>query len=90
MKRRTRRKGHLIQKRQLREIDLNDFSSRHASEGKFRITATTQNATRAWIVGEYTTFREAKDQVDNFSEADVNYYVHADSSRVLYSRKGQN
>ena len=88
MRKRIRRKGHLIQKRPQREIEVNDFSSRHASEGKFRITATTQNTTRAWIVGEYKTFREAKEQVDNSSEADVDYYVHGSSSRVLYSKKG--
>ena len=88
MRKRIRRKGHLIQKSRPREIDLKDFSSRHASEGKFRITAINQNAAKAWVVGEYATFREAKEQVDKSSEPDVVYYVHGSSSRVLYSGKG--
>ena len=88
MKRRTRRKGYLIQKSQPREIAPNDLSSRHAPEGRFRITAITQNATKAWIVGEYQTFKEAKERLDNFPESGVDYYVHGNSSRVLYSKKG--
>ena len=93
MRKRTRRKGHLIQKNRVREIAPDDISSRHASAGNFRVTALQQNnsdSTTAWIVGEYKTFREAKSIVDNFTSSDVNYYIHADSSRVLYSRKGQN
>jgi len=88
MRKRIRRKGHLIQKRPQKEIEVNDFSSRHASEGKFRITAVTQNATKAWVVGECETFKDAKQQVDNSSDPDVDYYVHGSSSRVLYSKKG--
>ena len=76
----------------MREIAPDDISSRHASLGNFRITAITHNqdSDKTWIVGEYKTFREAKSIVDNFTSSDVSYYIHADSSRVLYSRKGQN
>ena len=92
MRKRIRRKGHLIQKNQGGEIAPDDISSRHASVGNFRITAITHNqdSNRVWIVGEYETFREARSVVDNFPVSEVSYYVHADSSRVLYSRKGQN
>ena len=90
MRKRTGRKGHLIQKRRPIEIKPDDVFSRHATEGLFRITATDSSSTKAWIIGEYTTFKEAKTVVDNSSTTDVNYYIHSDSSRVLYSRKGNN
>ncbi len=90
MRKQIRRKGHLIQKRRPTEIKPDDVFSRHATEGLFRITATDSGSTKAWIVGEYTTFREAKTVVDNFTTTDVNYYIHSDSSRVLYTRKGNN
>jgi NADPH-dependent ferric siderophore reductase len=92
MLKRIRRRGHLIQnpQKRIKEIALDDLSSRHAPAGKFRITALrhNQDSTTAWIVGEYTTFKEAKESVDNFSEVDVDYYVHSNSSRILYSKKG--
>jgi len=75
----------------VREIAPDDISSRHASLGNFRITAIAHNqdSDKAWIVGEYKTFREAKSIVDNSPVSEISYYIHADSSRVLYSRKGQ-
>ena len=93
MPKRIRRKGRLIQNPQkhVKEIAPDDIPSRQAPVGKFRVTALrhhNQDFTTAWIVGEYATFKEAKESVDNFSEVDVDYYIHSDSSRILYSKKG--
>ena len=88
MKRQRRRHGKLIQKSKRTEIRVNDIQQRQATEGTFRVIATTSNRSKAWIEGEYSTFKEARDVVDKTIEAGVDYYVHADSSRVLYSKKG--
>ena len=69
-------------------IDGTDVRQRNAQVGKFRIIATRIDLSQAWVVGEYSTLREARAIVDNASSLDVNYYIHSDSSRVLYTKKG--
>ena len=58
-------------------------------DGKFRIIATSGDLEKAWIEGEYDTFKEAKQVVDSFSNSYISYYVHSNSSRVLYYKKGK-
>lgn len=67
---------------------MNDVRQRHAITGKFRVIATNISLTRAWIVGDYMSFRDAKEKVDNDPLTDVVYYIHSDSSRVLYTKRG--
>ena len=88
MRKRIRRQGKLIQNKRKKEVSTNDASQRQAKEGFFRVIATTADLRKAWVEGEYSTFREAKSVVDNSEIIGVNYYVHSDSSRVLYSKKG--
>jgi len=88
MKKRARRHGKLIQKPKKRVISVTDVQQRHALEGTFRVIAIKVDHTKAWIEGDYPTFREAKEKVDSISGIGVDYYIHSDSSRVLYSKKG--
>mgnify|MGYP003136919520 CR=1 FL=1 len=78
MRKQLRRHGRLIQKKTRKTIQ----------ESKFRVIATTIDLSQAWLVGEYSTLKEARAFVDNASPIGVSYYVHSDSSRVLYSKKG--
>ena len=88
MPRQRRRPGKLIQKPKRKEIQVDDVQQRRATDGTFRVIATTSDQAKAWIEGEYNTFKEAKQAVDKTSNDGVSYYVHADSSRVLYSKRG--
>ena len=89
MRKRIRRSGKLIQKKKQKEIPIDDVSQRTAMDGKFRIIATSGDLEKAWIEGEYDTFKEAKQVVDSFSNSDISYYVHSNSSRVLYYKNGK-
>ena len=77
MRKQVRRHGRLIQKKK-----------RPPLEKKFRIIAQRIDLSQAWVVGEYRTFNEAKAVIDNSSAIGVSYYVHSDSSRVLYTKEG--
>ena len=88
MRKRVRRQVKLKQKKNLIAISVTDVRQRHALEGKVRVIATRTDLTEAWVIGEYSTFREAKEVVDSATSIGVNYYVHSDSSRVLYTKKG--
>ena len=88
MRKQVRRHGKLIQKPKKRIIPVSDIRQRQATEGTFRVIAIKVDRTKAWIEGDYPTFRAAKETVDKISMNDVNYYIHSDSSRVLYSKKG--
>lgn len=76
------RKGKLIQKNL---ININDVRQRNAEQGKFRVIAV-ENSKNAWIIGDYVTYREAKEKVDIMPVSDIDYYVHSDSSRILYHK----
>ena len=80
MKKQARRHGRLIQKKTRK--------TKSSQEGKFRIIAQRTDLSQVWIVGEYSTFKEARDIVDNSLVTGVSYYVHSDSSRVLYTKEG--
>ena len=88
MRKQIRRHGKLIQKKTRKLIDSTDIRQRNATLGQFRIIATRIDFSQVWVVGEYATLREAKNIVDNSSSIGVNYYIHSDSSRVLYTKKG--
>ena len=64
------------------------MQQRQTTEGVFRVIAVRTDYTKAWIEGDYLTFKEAKDIVDKTSVNNVDYYIHSNSSRVLYSKKG--
>ena len=88
MRKQVRRHGKLIQKPKKRHISVTDIQQRQASEGTFRIIAVRIDQSKAWIEGDYSTFKAAKEVVDKISSNAVDYYVHSDSSRILYSKKG--
>ena len=70
MRKRIRRSGKLIQKKKQKEIPIDDVSQRTAMDGKFRIIATSGDLEKAWIEGEYDTFKEAKQVVDSLKKID--------------------
>ena len=86
-KRITKRKGRLIQNLAPKPIDSKDIRQRNSEEGKFRIVAIEFALDNAWVVGNYATYREAKEIVDNMPSSNIDYYIHSDSSRVMYQRK---
>lgn len=69
-------------------IPVNNIQQRHAIEGKFRVIAVQIDHSKAWIEGDYDTFKAAKEVIDKIALVGVDYYVHSNSSRVLYSKKG--
>ena len=88
MRKQVRRHGKLLQKPKKRTIPIDDIQQRQTREGVFRVIAVRTDHTKAWIEGDYLTFKEAKDVVDKASMDNVDYYIHSNSSRVLYSKKG--
>ena len=73
MPRRIRRmRGKLIQK------------SKDQEEKKFRVMARSNDNKKAWDVDIFSSLEDAIAFVDNNANADVSYYVHTDSNRVLY------
>ena len=47
------------------------------------------NFNEVWVEGEYNTLKSAKQFIDVQSDSSISYYVHSDSSRVLYWKKGE-
>ena len=41
-----------------------------------------------WLEAEFNTFKEAKDFIDKISTSDINYYIHNENNRVLYTKEG--
>ena len=66
-------------------LNQQDLKSRTAPEGEFRIIGVHKFNKSVWIEDTVNTFAKAKQIVDDFQNtADVVYYVHTDSNRVLY------
>tara|TARA_Y100000310_G_scaffold30646_1_gene29094 strand:+ start:1455 stop:1655 length:201 start_codon:yes stop_codon:yes gene_type:complete len=64
------------------------LKNRTAPEGEFRIIAVHQISKQVWIEDTVSTFAKAKQVVDKFrGKADVVYYVHNDSNRIIYDSK---
>jgi putative SOS response-associated peptidase YedK len=76
MPRRTRRSGRLIQKKHRVKNPVNTF----------RVLA--ERNSDFWLEAEFNLFDEAKDFIDKIPANDINYYIHSENNRVLYSRKG--
>ena len=72
------RKGKLIQK-----------NNGEVSKENFRVIAVQPHNGKMWVVGNYVTYLQAKEKVDNFPTSDIIYYIHSDSSRVLYTKRGE-
>ena len=73
MPRRARRmRGKLIQK------------SKEKEKNQFRVIARSHDNKKAWDVETFSSLDDAVAFVDNNTNADVSYYVHTDSNRVLY------
>ena len=85
MRRSVRRRGKLIQNSKITDSTLKNSSP---LEGHFRIVIINPKSKKIWVEGEYVSFNEAKEKVDTFTNSKVDYYVHNDSSRILYSKKG--
>jgi len=88
MRKQVRRHGKLLQQSKKRIISVNDIQQHQVTEGMFRVIVVRIDQTKAWIYGDYSTFKAAKAVVDMASPHGVNYYIHASSSRILYSKKG--
>jgi len=58
-------------------------------EQKFRVLASADDLSNFWTVGYFSTFEQAKDEIDNIGTSDVLYYIYSDNNRVLYSTKGE-
>ena len=65
-------RGKLIQK------------SKDQEEKKFRVMARSNDNKKAGDVDIFSSLEDAIAFVDNNANADVSYYVHTDSNRVLY------
>ena len=76
MPRRTRRSGRLIQKK----------TKVRTPQETFRVLA--EKNTDFWLEAEFNTFKEAKDFIDKISTNDINYYIHNENNRVLYTKEG--
>ena len=84
---RKRRKPHGLV-RVKKHLNKKDLKNRVAPEGEFRIIAVHQLSKQVWIEDTVSTFDQAKHVVDTFREkADVVYYVHNDSNRIIYDSK---
>ena len=68
-------------------LNQQDLKGRAAPEGEFRIIGVHQLNKSVWIEDTVNTFAKAKQLVDNFQTADVIYYVHNDSNRIIYDSK---
>ena len=88
MPKRGKRQGRLIQKPKV-ENNAEYNQSLQAAEGKYRIIAMGDNFNEVWVEGEYNTLKSAKQFIDVQSDSSISYYVHSDSSRVLYWKKGE-
>ena len=85
---RHQRKRQLGLVRVKRNLDKTDLQGRIAPEGEFRVIADHQSSNTVWVEATVTTFAQAKNMVDKFREkADVVYYVHNDSNRIIYDSK---
>lgn len=70
------------------KLNKQDLKNRTAPEGEFRIIAVHQSNNQVWIEDTVPTFAKAKQVVDKFRDnADVIYYVHNDSNRIIYDSK---
>ena len=90
MKKRERhqRKKQLGLIRVNKNLDKQDLKRRTAPEGEFRIIGVHKLNKQVWIEDTVSTFAKAKEVVDTFQErADVIYYVHNDSNRIIYDSK---
>ena len=76
MPRRTRRSGRLIQKK----------TKVRTPQETFRVLA--EKHSDFWLEAEFNTFEEAKDFIDKISTNDINYYIHNENNRVLYTKEG--
>ena len=72
------RKGKLIQK-----------NKGEVSKENFRVIAVQPHKDKMWVVGNYVTYLQAKEEVDNMPVCDIDYYVHNNSNRVLYQKIGE-
>ena len=61
---------------------------RKAPEGLFRVIGITDNPKSVWIEGTYSDFKSAKITVDKKVVQGVQYCIHSDSNRILYSVRG--
>ena len=61
---------------------------RQAPEGLFRVIGITEIPQSVWIEGTYSDFKSAKMFVDKKVTQGVQYCVHSDANRILYSVRG--
>jgi putative SOS response-associated peptidase YedK len=76
MPRRTRRSGRLIQKKNKVKTPVKTF----------RVLA--EKETDFWLEAEFNLFEQAKAFIDKIPDNDINYYIHSENNRVLYTREG--
>ena len=70
------------------KIKPTNIIDRHAPEGFFRVIGITENPQSVWIEGTYADFKSAKMVVDKKVTQGVQYCIHSDVNRILYSIRG--
>ena len=72
-----------------KEIRYTDLTSRAApKEGEFRVISQNSNLRKAWIVGTYTDFADARLAANDAAvEEGVASFIHNVYNRVMYSAK---
>ena len=72
-----------------KEIPYTDLMSRAApKDGLFRVISQNSELRKAWILGTYKTYVEAKTEADEASTEEwVSAFIHNSYGRILYSVK---
>ena len=70
MRRQVRRKGKLLQSSKTTDSTLKNSSP---LQGPFRIVIVDPKSKEISVEGEYVSFNEAKEKVDSFKNANVDY-----------------
>lgn len=70
------------------KIKATNIMDRQAPEGLFRVIGITENPQSVWIEGTYSDFKTAKRAVDKKITQGIQYCIHSDANRILYSIRG--
>lgn len=77
--RKFHRPGRLIRKQQIQPIN----------EGEFGVIGVDTAKNTAWTERHFNSLIDAKNYVDKLPISLIDYYVHSNSNRVEYTRKGR-
>jgi|TARA_R110000824_G_scaffold145924_4_gene314484 hypothetical protein len=77
--RKFHRSGRLIRKQRTQSIN----------DGEFGVIGVDAAKNTAWTEKHFNSLIDAKNYVDKLPISRIDYYVHSDSNRVVYTRKGK-